>query len=163
MLIQMLDKRHDRREFDCGNDELNDFLISYALTKAQWDMGRTFVAVQSPDDPRVIAYYTLAMASLDSTSLSDALGDVLIPVVLMDRLAVDKEFQGRGIGGQMLVDALARAYRVSRTDIAARAVFVEAVDDCARDFYRHYGFRQLDDNPRSLFIAMKTIEQLGVD
>ena len=160
MTIELLDDRHDRSRFDCGNDELSAFLKSYAGTWSTWDLGRTFVAVESDDKPRVIGYYTLGMASVNSPAMEDRLGVTHLPVVLLDRLAVDKEFQGKGIGAELLVDALERAYRVSRGEIAAHAVFVEALDDSARAFYLHYGFKQLENDPNHLFITMKTIERL---
>lgn len=160
MIIELLDDRHDRSKFDCGNDELNTFLRSYASTWSQWDIGRTFVAVESPDQPRVIGYYTLGMACVSSPTLEEKLGVSLVPVVLLDRLAVGKEFQRRGIGAELLVDALDRAHRISRGEIAAYAVFVQALDDAACEFYLHYGFMQLDDDPHHLFITMKIIAKL---
>ena len=160
MIIELLDERHDRSRFDCGNDELNTFLRTYALTWSRWNIGRTFVGIPSPRQPRVVGYYTLGMASVSSPSLEEKLGVSFVPVVLLDRLAVDKESQGQGFGAQLLVDALDRAHRISRGEIAAYAVFVEALDDSARDFYLHYGFKQLEDDPHHLFITMKTIERL---
>ncbi len=162
MIIEPLGERHDRSGFDCGNEELIVFLKSYAGTWSRWNIGRTFVAIQSPDEPRVIGYYTLGMAGVNALSLAEKLGVEIIPVVLLDRLAVDKAFQGRGVGEGLLIDALARAYRVSKDQIAAYAVFVEALDDCARSFYLHYGFQQLEDDPLHLFITMRTIGQLGL-
>lgn len=162
MIIELLDEKHDRGKFDCGNDELNVFLKSYASTWSLWDIGRTFVAISSPDESRVAGYYTLSMSAVDCTSLADRLGVDFVPMVILDRLAVDKEFQRQGIGGELLVDALARASRISRADIAAHAVFVEALDDSARNFYLHYGFTQLDDNPQHLFITVRTINQLEI-
>ncbi len=162
MNIQLLDATHDLTMFDCGNDELNVFLKSYATTWSTWDIGRTFVATSSPDETRVVGFYTLVMAGVNTASLVDRLGVPFIPVVFLDRLAVDKAFQGQSIGGHLLVDALVRAYRTSRGEIAAYAVYVEALDDSARSFYLHYGFTQLDDDPHHLFITMKTIAQLGL-
>jgi GNAT superfamily N-acetyltransferase len=160
MIIELLSDSHDRSPFDCGNDELNAFLTAYASTWSAWDIGRTFVAIPSRRQRRVVGYYTLGMASVSSPALEEKLGVSHVPVVLLDRLAVDKEYQGKGIGAELLVDALDRAHRVSRGEVAAYAVFVEALDDAARGFYVHYGFEQLEDDPHHLFITMKTIEKL---
>lgn len=162
MQIELLSPAHDLKGFDCGVDSLNVFLRSYARTRAAWDLGRTFVGVPEPGDSHVIGYYTLQTACVTCDSMEDMLGVDAIPVVLLDRLAVDREFKGQGLGGMLLVDALARAHRVSSADVAAHAVYLEALDDAARAFYLHYGFHQLDDDPHHLYITMKEIGKLGL-
>ncbi len=156
MIIELLNPNHAHREFDCGRETLNDFLRSCARTYAAWDLGRTFVGVPGPGESRIIGYYTLQTAHVISPTLSDALGVDFVPVVLLDRLAVDKVFQGKGYGEQLLVDALVRAYRVSR-DVGAHAVLIEALDDTARSLYVSYGFQTLDRDPLHLYMTMKHI------
>jgi hypothetical protein len=41
----------------------------------------------------------------------------------------------------LLADALGRAFIASQT-VAARLVVVDAIDDHASDFYRHFGFKE---------------------
>lgn len=81
----------------------------------------------------------------------------VVPAILIGRLARDLEFPGTG--GRLLIDALQRALMHS-TSIAAAAVVVDAKDDSASDFYRHFGFEPLADHPRRLFLSMATIEKL---
>lgn len=161
MIIELLNSGHAHRDFDCGKDSLNDFLRSCARTRDAWDLGRTFVGVPEPAESRIIGYYTLQTAHMTSDTLRDALGVDFVPVVLLDRLAVDKDFQGQGFGERLLMDGLARAHRVSR-DVGAYAVFVEALDDSARRFYLSYGFTMLDKEPLHLYITMKEIGKLGL-
>jgi predicted N-acetyltransferase YhbS len=66
-----------------------------------------------------------------------------VPVVLLARLALDRSEHGRSLGGHLLVDALARCVRGGR-EFGARAVVVDALSPEAGDFYRHFGFRDLD-------------------
>jgi predicted N-acetyltransferase YhbS len=66
-----------------------------------------------------------------------------IPVVLLARLAVDQRWQGHGNGGRLLVDAMKRCVQGGR-EFGARAVVVDAIDEAAIAFYKHFGFRQLD-------------------
>jgi predicted GNAT family N-acyltransferase len=80
-------------------------------------------------------------------------------VVLLGRLAVDTRYRGRRLGELVLLDALKRALRYS-SQIAALAVVVDAIDETAASFYERYGFQHLTDDPRRLFIAMKTIEDV---
>lgn len=75
----------------------------------------------------------------------------LIPCVLLGRLAVDERFTGQGLGRVLLVDAI---QRVSRSDIAAFAVMVEAKDESAKLFYEKMGFQALIDEPLRLFFKL---------
>lgn len=62
-----------------------------------------------------------------------------IPVMLMDRLAVDRSHQGRGIARALVRDAIPRTLNVAET-AATRALLVHALDETAAAFHRHLGF-----------------------
>lgn len=47
------------------------------------------------------------------------------------------------VGGHLLVDALRRSVRGGR-EFGARAIVVDAIDERAADFYRHFDFHNLD-------------------
>jgi hypothetical protein len=66
-----------------------------------------------------------------------------VPVVQLARLALDRDEQRRHLGGHLLVDALRRCVRGGR-EFGARAVVVDAIDERAADFYRHFDFHDLD-------------------
>jgi predicted N-acetyltransferase YhbS len=66
-----------------------------------------------------------------------------VPVVLLARLAIDRSEQGRQLGGHLLVDALRRCVRGGR-EFGARAVVVDAIDERAAAFYRHFDFHDFD-------------------
>ena len=70
-----------------------------------------------------------------------------VPAVRMGRLAVDQAFKGQGLGSALLADALARA---ARSEVAAYALLVDAKDQTAAEFYRHYGFISFPNSPQSL-------------
>ena len=63
-----------------------------------------------------------------------------VPVILLGQLAVDTEYQGRGLGSDLLVDAAKRALSAAEF-IGARAIVVQALDDRAKSFYARFGFR----------------------
>jgi len=78
-------------------------------------------------------------------------------VTLIGRLAVDKQLRNRGVGAHLLMDALHRS--LSHADeIAAMAVVVDAKDEAAAAFYRHYDFKPLQSRPRRLSLPMRTVE-----
>ena len=107
-------------------------------------------------------YYTLVAASIPTPDLPAAITRKLprystLPAVRIGRLAVDLKFQGRGLGGSMLVDALSR---VLVSPPAVFALLVDAKDDHAVEFYRHYLFLPLENQPRTLFLPVATAEKM---
>lgn len=109
-------------------------------------------------------FYTLSAASIDVSSSPKDVTQRLprypcLPAILLGRLAVDQRFRGQGLGQGLLLDALARAYYLSR-QIGALAVIVDAKDDMARQFYERFGFQRLVDDAHRLFLAMATIAGL---
>ena len=120
-------------------------------------MTACFVALAG--EQRIAGYYTLASTSLRLTDLPASMGKKLpryptVPAIRMGRLAVDQAFQGQGLGGALLADAL---HRAARSEIAAYALTVDAKDLAAADFYRHHGFIALPDSPLTLFVPLSTI------
>jgi GNAT superfamily N-acetyltransferase len=106
----------------------------------------------------ILGYYTLSAFGVDPGSLPASVARrlpacPLMPATLLGRLAVDQRYRGQGIGEFLLMDALHRAY-VQSSQIAAIAV-VDAIDDQAARFYRHFNFIPLPDRPDRLFLPMK--------
>jgi GNAT superfamily N-acetyltransferase len=113
---------------------------------------------------RLAGYYTLSAFSVVGEALPNAIRKKLprygqIPCTLLGRLAVDREYRSRGVGGHLLVDALNRALLQS-AEIASWAVIVDASDEAAQQFYARYGFNPLPDAPRRLFMPMATIAEV---
>ena len=67
-----------------------------------------------------------------------------IPVILLGQLAVDLNYQGYGLGCDLLVDAAKRALSAAGL-IGARAIIVHAYDDQAKSLYERFGFRPFPD------------------
>ena len=161
-LIELLDKRHKRDEFDCGEEGLNVFLRTHAGQDARRDISRTYVAVHS--ETGVLAgYYTLSSGSVVCENLPDEMARRLpkypVPVAHLGRLAVDVHFQGKGLGGILLVDALKRA-RSTADQIGVFAVTVHALNARAKQFYEAHGFLSLLDDGMHMFLPMATIRKL---
>ena len=130
---------HDVSDFDCGKPVLDDWLKRSALKNELSDALRTYVVCE---DGHVAAYYCLATGSV---ARREAPGPVRrnmpepISVMVIGRLAVDRRFQGRGLGSGLLRDAVLRTLRAG--EIAGlRAILVHALDDGAARFYRGHGF-----------------------
>ncbi|MGP0070213.1 MAG: GNAT family N-acetyltransferase [Isosphaeraceae bacterium] len=157
--IERLDRIHVREGFDCGKPSLNDFLHTLVSQYEKRNLGRTYVAFQE-GDPRVMGYYTLASGAIDAESLPAKQPKKLprhaVPVVLIARLAVDRNVHGRGLGGLLLRDALTQTLDLSEK-LGVHAVVVDALDAEARAFYERFGFLPLTDDPMRLFLPLSAI------
>lgn len=145
---------HDRGAFNSRSEPLNRYLREQVTQDIRRRVTACFVALA--DERRIAGYYTLASASLLLADLPASTSKKLpryptVPVVRMGRLAIDQAFQGQGLGGALLADALDRA---GRSEVAAFALMVDAKDEAAVAFYVHHGFIVLPDSPRTLFLPL---------
>lgn len=80
-----------------------------------------------------------------------------IPVMVLGRLAVDKEWKGRGIGSGLLRDAVLRTVQVSEV-VGVRAILLHAKNEEAKRFYERYGFAQSPTNDLTLMATLQDIQ-----
>ena len=156
-------RQHNRTAFHCGAEPLDRYLKQQARQDADKRVAAPFVAV-NPPDTRVLGYYTLSASVLTLADLPDELVRKLqryprLPVTLLGRLAVDQSTKGQGLGEHLLMDALHRSL-AHADQIAAMAVVVDAKDESAASFYRHFGFLTLQAQPSRLFVPMRLVAQL---
>jgi predicted N-acetyltransferase YhbS len=158
--VEPLDsKRHKTDGFECGHRSLDHWLRAYAGHSQRRDVARTFVVADQ--EWRVVAYYTLVAAEVEhgAASLSVRAGVARhfpIPVCLIARLAVEGSWQGRGLGRDLLRDAMRRTVAAS-AQIGMRAVVVDAIDDGAAGFYRRHGFESAADDGLTLMAPIATV------
>lgn len=152
---------HDVAGFDCGVPSLNIWLAAQALRAQQAGTARTFVWISAEAPEKVWAYFSLAPTEVARAVLSRdrSSGYTTVPGYLLARLAVHVELQGRGYGGQVLVDALSRGASAAEAG-GGRLVVVDALDDAAASFYRHYDFTPAKGNPRRLVSKMVSVRRL---
>lgn len=147
---------HDTTAFDCGSPPLNDWLRQRAL-KNESRFSRTYVVC---DGHRVAAYYCVSAGSVERMEAPGKLrrnAPDAIPVSVIGRLAVDRGYAGKGLGTDLLADALRRIALASQT-IGIAAVLVHAKDEAARRFYLHAAeFIEYPDGSRTLFLPIETV------
>lgn len=149
---------HDLLGFDCGRQELNAWRPQVA--RQHQDKGKTFVAVREEAPTGICGYYALTLADLEHRHLPEAWRKKLprrIPGVRLGRLAVDRQYQSKGLGELLLVDALTRAQRIY-AEAGGIGLFVDALDEQAAGYYRNFGFAATPDNPLLLFLSAKLTE-----
>ena len=158
--IERLSPHHDRRDFDCGVEELNSYLQKYSSQHERKGIGRTYVAVKD-GEARVLGYYTISSNAIAFDVVPQKLPRHPVPVALVGRLAVAHAARGQRLGETLLIHALRTAQRAS-TIVGIYAVVVDALDESARSFYLKYGFNELTDDRLHLYLPMKTIERLSL-
>ena len=162
-MIELLDKKHNRKDFDCGKELLNDYLKNQVRQDVKRKLSACFVLADS--ETKVIqGYYTLSNNSIPLSSFSEQIQNKLpksyksIPTTLLGRLAIDKKYQGNGIGKILLIDALKRSYGISN-EIGSFGIIVDPIDDEAKNFYQKYDFIERPDS-KKMFIATQTLKEL---
>jgi GNAT superfamily N-acetyltransferase len=163
MQVQALTGSHDRQGFDCGRQELNSWLWQVARQHQDKGLSKTFVAVREEAPERICGYYALTLAELDNRHLPEAWRKKLprrIPGVRLGRLAVDSQYQRKGLGELLLVDAMTRAQRIY-AEAGGIGLFVDALDEQAANYYRRLGFESAPDNPLLLFLSAKVTASMG--
>lgn len=158
---EILSKAHQKDTFSCGETSLDVYLKNYASQDLKRRVSGVFVLTNDNHD--IQGYYTLSSSSIIAEELPEKFIKKFptythLPVTLIGRLAVDKKYQGKGLGETLLLDALLRSYNVSK-EIGSIAVIVDALHEQAARFYQSYGFISLPSQ-RKLFIPMKTIGQI---
>lgn len=156
-VLQPLSAAHDRSAFQSGTEPLDRYLKEQVSQDMRRRVAACFVALDKTEC--IAGYYTLASGSVSLVDLPAEIRKKLprypsVSVVRMGRLAVSKTFQGQGLGGALLADALTRA---SSSEIAAFALLVDAKDETAAAFYQHHGFIALPDTARTLFLPLATV------
>lgn len=157
--IEKLTKTHAVELFDCNEAALNRFLQRFALANAQANSAQTYVGLA---DDAVIGFYTLVVGEVRFDEAPERLTKGVarhpVPLMLLARLAVHKDWQGKGIGAGLLKNAMQRTVQAS--DIAGiRALAVHAKDDKARAFYERFDFIQSPTDPLHLFLLVKDLRQ----
>lgn len=157
--IEKLGRVHKVDEFDCGAEPLNRFLIRFALPSQQANASQTYVALSGDE---VVGFYTLVVGQVEYADAPQRLTKDIarhpVPIMLLARLAVAKEHQGKGLGAGLLKDAMRRTLQAA--DIAGiRAFAVHAKDNVAHEFYDHFGFVPSPSDSYHLFVLLKDLQR----
>jgi GNAT superfamily N-acetyltransferase len=152
--IEPLKRSHPRKRFHSGNDQVDQWLATKALQNQEKNLSITKVLLDS--SAAIAGYYTLATGNVDFSDLPPEITKRLprrtLPVAVLAWLGVSVESQGMGLGRLLLAQALRDCYEASRT-FAFVAVILDCVNDEAKHFYQHWGFRELPGWPYRMFLS----------
>lgn len=163
-IIEPLNK-HLRTDFSCGIEQLDRYIKTQAGQDLKKNVSVTYVLTEK-NSHFVLGYYSISTIGIFPGELPDDLTKKLpkypmLPGVLLARLAVDEKYKGNGFGSFLLVDALRRGLALSK-QIGISAVIVEAKNEAAIEFYKHFGFIALIDNKSKLFMPLSSLKMLGL-
>lgn len=159
---QKLSELHQLEHFQSGEESLDRWLKQRAKKNERDGASRTYVVCS---ENQVVGYYCLAngaIASQIATGKTRRNMPDPIPVMVIGRLAVDKNWQGRGIGKALLRDGILRILQAA--EIAGiRAILVHAISEAAKQFYERCGFTASPMEPMTLMITIADAEKsLGI-
>jgi GNAT superfamily N-acetyltransferase len=158
---EAISKTHDRRAFNCGNADMNDFLRRFARQSHELGGAKTFLAVEDSNPTKIIGFYSLAPAALAYERVPEVLRHGLarhdVPGFRLARLAAHISLQGQGLGGQLLAAAARRCIRAA-SEIGGVVLIIDAKSERAAKWYAGYGAVSLQDAPDTLVMALATFE-----
>jgi predicted N-acetyltransferase YhbS len=137
---------------------LDTWLQRRALANQVTRASRSFV-VTPEGSPEVVGYYALAAGSV---AHAEAVRDLRrnmpdpVPVTILARLAVHRDWQRQRLGSFLLRDAILRTLQAAEI-VGSAALLVHAIDAGAEAFYRRHGFQPSRLDPMTLMLPIKAI------
>lgn len=153
---QPLADHHDLAGFHSGEAPLDDWLKRRARSNQAGGASRTYVLCQYT---RVVAYFALASGAISVEATPGRFRRNMpnpIPVAVLARLAVDQDWQGRGLGRALFRDAARRVTQAADA-IGIRGIVVHAISEQAKNFYLALGFDPSPLEPMTLMVTLSEI------
>jgi GNAT superfamily N-acetyltransferase len=158
---EAIGKRHDRESFDCGEEALNEFLRRYARKSHELGGAKTFLAIDDSDNKTIVGFYSVSPAAVAYRRTPETVKRGLarhdVPGFRLARLAVDRRFQGQGIGGQLLL-AAGRRCLLAAAEVGGVAIVIDAKNERVARWYASFGALPLLDAPLTLLLPLATVE-----
>jgi len=155
-----LGSQHQLDSFDCGKPALNDWSLRHARQTQGNGSAKTFVVA---DDGRVAGYFSLTVGQVDTLDAPErirkGMGQYPVPVVILARLAVSRQDQGRGIGFGLLQDAIRRTVLIAE-QAGIRAMLTHPIDEEAAQFYTRFGFIASPLREQQLLLLLKDAKKV---
>jgi len=159
--LERLNRAHPRKEFRCGEKQVDDWLATKALQNQEKHLSATKVLLDK--DLAVAGYYTLATGQVDfgdlPGELTKRLPRRLLPVAILAWLGVNLAHQGKGLGTVLLAKAIRDCCEASKT-FAVVAVILDCISDDAKAFYLKWDFKELPGSPFRLFLSADKLDAM---
>lgn len=159
--LELLSEDHDRQGFLCGSESLNRYLRETARGHLAKGVSITRVLIErGARKPKpVLGYFTLtgtlAKAS-DWPGAAKGLPAMPVPIVLLGRLAVAEDWQGRGIA-RLLLAAAREIAAASMRGAGGVGLAVDPAGEKLVAFYAKYGFKRVEDTSLRMFLPLDSL------
>ncbi len=158
--IEPLTREHDRNGFDCSDESINLFLREKAMQDQRLDLSRTMALVNEKENVRrVIGYHTLLISQVKQEEIPDDRPKITrdIPVIMLGQIAIDVDFQGKGFGDRLILDAQQRVAEISLI-VGVRALMLDARTESLAGWYQNHDFLRYAGSFR-MFKSIQTIRR----
>jgi GNAT superfamily N-acetyltransferase len=156
MIIESLSDANDIKEFDCGVNALNIFITKNALNYQKAFASKTYLL---KSNKKICGFYSISATIIEQNQVDIRWPKHPLPAVLLGRLAVDKNYQGQGLGAVLFADACKKTISIAET-IGCVGLITDAKDHNAIKFYTRFGMLPFKNKSDTLFIKTKTIINL---
>ncbi|MFQ2204742.1 MULTISPECIES: GNAT family N-acetyltransferase [Aeromonas] len=157
MNVERLDKQvHDRSNFDCGVEALNNYLKATSGQHDQKDLARTFVLTSPQNPSQIKGFYSLALCTVELDDLPDSIAKkypTSLHCALIARLAISSQLKRQGLGSILMIDAVRKAIASSET-MPVPMIIVDAKNDIAKSMYTGLGFTPFPKMSNRLYMTM---------
>lgn len=154
-----ISKKHDRKAFDCGDADMNDFLQRYARQSHELGGAKTFVAIDNADNKTILGFYSLAPGALAYADTPETMRRGLaqhdVPGFRLARIATHVSLHGQGLGGQLLAAAARRCIRAA-AEAGGVLLIIDAKNEHAAKWYESYGAVPLHNRSLTLVMSLAT-------
>jgi GNAT superfamily N-acetyltransferase len=150
---------HNRKDFDCGVEALNQYIQKVANQDQKRNLTKIYVLA---DNEEIIGYYSISAHSVMRDYLPEDIKSGTykdIPFLLLGRLAVDKRHQGKGYGDALIFHAFKTTMEAAEK-VGILGILVDAKDEKAASFYEGFGFRRLLGTLNRLVLPISVISKL---
>lgn len=158
--------QHDRTNFDCGVGRLNRYLKQSARKQQQDDMTRVYVAVEDGNS-RILGYHAINVGAMNVDELHrrphGAPSHGEIPVLFLGQVAVNKEEQGRGVGGNLMYHVFEKACIIA-DQAGCYAIILDVISDGGpaesvrrEAWYKEFGFSPFPSRPSRMFMTIQQV------
>jgi GNAT superfamily N-acetyltransferase len=155
MIPRRLTENYSITFFDCGNDDLNDFLLKDAIPHSKELLAVTYIV---EENNKIAAFFSLLNdnISADDTDHKRKFKKVFpegksykfYPAVKIGRLGVNSSYQKNGLG-TMILDFI-KLWFVDKNKTGCRFITVDAYNnDKSLNFYLTNGFNYFTDDDKS--------------
>jgi hypothetical protein len=158
-------KKHDRADFDCGEESLNLFLKLYAAQQQKRGFCTTYVCIEhntTIDIKPILGYYTVSASSMEAESADyfskRKLPYKKLPTLKIGRLARDIHKSPKGFGGDILGAALIKCLETSE-NLGIWAIEVDLINEKVKPFYQAFEFQEFPDLSLRMALTIDTLRE----